>query len=401
MEGTSGNRGPSVRSDCYVAITPATSGGIVTEIKSKSRVLFGRHIENLVREVLLYYGMEHARVAVEDAGALPWVMAARLEAAIKQIAPAQKEFLLPELPRNRQETARDRQRRSRLYLPGDQPKLMINAGLYGADGIILDLEDAVAPSRKEDARYLVRNALRNNDFRGAELMVRINQLPAGLEDLPFVVPQPLNLILIPKCESAAEVKAVDERIAELNPDPHRKIWLMPIIESARGVLRAFEIASASENVVALAIGLEDYTADIGAERSPEGHESFFARSALVNAARAAGIQPIDSVFSGFEDLEELRTVASRAKAMGFEGMGCIHPAQIAAVHEGFNPGEKVIAKAAKIVKAFEAAEKEGIGVIALGSKMIDAPVVKRALRTIRMAEQNGLLNPNWRESDEG
>ena len=401
MEGTSGNRGPSVRSDCYVAITPATSGGIVTEIKSKTRVLFGRHIENLVREVLLYYGMEHARVAVEDAGALPWVMAARLEAAIKQLIPAKKEFLLPELPQNRQETARDRQRRSRLYLPGDQPKLMINAGLYGADGIILDLEDAVAPSRKEDARYLVRNALRNNDFRGAELMVRINQLPAGLEDLPFVVPQPLNLILIPKCESAAEVKAVDERIAELNPDPHRKIWLMPIIESALGVLKAFEIASASPSVVALAIGLEDYTADIGAERSHEGMESFYARSAAVNAARAAGIQPIDSVFSGFEDLEELRTVASHAKAMGFEGMGCIHPAQIAVVHEGFNPGEKEIAKAAKIVKAFEAAEKAGIGVIALGSKMIDAPVVKRALRTIRLAEQNGLLNPDWRESDEG
>lgn len=401
MEGTSGNRGPSVRSDCYVAITPATSGGIVTEIKSKSRVLFGRHIENLVREVLLYYGMEHARVAVEDAGALPWVMAARLEAAIKQLLPATEEFLLPLLPGNDSETPRDRQRRSRLYLPGDQPKLMINAGLYGADGIILDLEDAVAPSKKEEARYLVRNALRNNDFRGAELMVRINQLPAGLRDLAFIVPHPLNLVLIPKCESAEEVKAVDEEIARLKQDPGRNIWLMPIIESARGVLHAFEIASASPHVVALAIGLEDYTADIGAERSPEGHESFFARSALVNAARAAGIQPIDSVFSGFEDLEELRTVASHAKAMGFEGMGCIHPAQIAVVHEGFNPGEKEIAKAAKIVKAFEAAEKAGIGVIALGSKMIDAPVVKRALRTIRLAEQNGLLNPDWRESDEG
>lgn len=401
MEGTSGNRGPSVRSDCYVAITPMASGGIVTDIKSKTRVLFGRHIENLVREVLLHFGVEHARVVVEDAGALPWVLAARLEAAIKQLLPGTKEFLLPLLSGNVAETPRDRQRRSRLYLPGDQPKLMINAGLYGADGIILDLEDAVAPSKKEDARYLVRNALLNNDFRGAELMVRINQLPAGLRDLSFIVPHPLNLVLIPKCESAAEVKTVDEEIARLKQDPGRNIWLMPIIESARGVLNAFEIASASPNVVALAIGLEDYTADISAERSPEGMESFYARSALVNAARAAGIQPIDSVFAGFEDLNELRAVASRSKAMGFDGMGSIHPAQIAVIHECFNPGKKEIAKAAKIVKAFEAAEKEGIGVIALGSKMIDAPVVKRALRTIRMAEQNGLLNPNWRESDEG
>ena len=400
MEGTSGNRGPSVRSDCYVAITPMSSGGIVTDIKSKTRVLFGRHIEELVREVLLHCGLEHARLVVEDAGALPWVMAARLEAAIKQLLPGTKEFLLPLLPGNVFETPRDRQRRSRLYLPGDQPKLMINAGLYGADGIILDLEDAVAPSKKEDARYLVRNALRNNNFRGAELMVRINQLPAGLRDLSFIVPHPLNLVLIPKCESAAEVKAVDEEIARLKQDPGRNIWLMPIIESARGVLHAFEIASASPHVVALAIGLEDYTADIGAERSLEGMESFYARSAVVNAARAAGIQPIDSVFAGFEDLDELRAVASRSRAMGFEGMGSIHPAQIAVIHECFNPGEKEIDKAKKIVMAFEAAEKAGIGVIALGSKMIDAPVVNRALRTIRQAEQNGLLNPNWRESDE-
>lgn len=389
-----------MRSDCYVAITPMSSGGIVTDIKSKTRVLFGRHIEELVREVLLHCGLEHARLVVEDAGALPWVMAARLEAAIKQLLPGTKEFLLPLLPGNVAETPRDRQRRSRLYLPGDQPKLMINAGLYGADGIILDLEDAVAPSKKEDARYLVRNALRNNNFRGAELMVRINQLPAGLRDLSFIVPHPLNLVLIPKCESAAEVKAVDEEIARLKQDPGRNIWLMPIIESARGVLHAFEIASASPHVVALAIGLEDYTADIGAERSLEGMESFYARSAVVNAARAAGIQPIDSVFAGFEDLDELRAVASRSRAMGFEGMGSIHPAQIAVIHECFNPGEKEIDKAKKIVMAFEAAEKAGIGVIALGSKMIDAPVVNRALRTIRQAEQNGLLNPNWRESDE-
>ncbi len=400
MEGTSGNRGPSVRSDCFVAVTLAESGGITTEIKSKTRVLFGRHIENLVREVLLYFDIEHAKVWVEDAGALPFVMAARLEAAIRQLVPVEKEFLLPVLPQNGLETGRDRTRRSRLYLPGDQPKLMINAGLYGADGVILDLEDSVAPSKKEEARFLVRNALRNNDFHGAELMVRINQLPAGLDDLPFVVPHPLNLILIPKCESAEVVKMVDDRIAQLKTDPHRKIWLMPIIESAKGVLHTFEIASASENVVALAIGLEDYTADIGAERSSEGLESFYARSVLVNAARAAGIQPIDSVFAGFEDMEELKAVATRSKAMGFEGMGCIHPAQIAVIHDCFNPGEEEISKALKIVKAFEAAEKEGIGVIALGSKMIDAPVVKRALRTIRTAEQNGLLNPDWRENHE-
>jgi len=401
MEGIAGNRGKEVRSDCHVRIEPGGATGIEITLKSKVASLYGRSIREQAEEMVRFFGISDALVEIEDYGALPYVMAARIEAAVRKAIPSQQEYLLPALAQNLQVTARDRSRRSRLYLPGDQPKLMINAGLYGTDGIILDLEDSVAPSKKEDARYLVRNILRNNDFHAAERMVRINQLPLGLDDLPFVVPHPLHLILIPKCESAAEVKAVDARIAELNPDPGRNIWLMPIIESAAGLLHAYEIAAASENVAALAVGLEDYTADIGAERSSEGLESFYARSVVVNAARAAGIQPIDSVFSGFENLDELRTVATRSKAMGFEGMGCIHPAQIAVIHECFNPGEKEIAKAVKIVQAFEVAEKKGIGVIALGSKMIDAPVVKRALRTIRLAEQNGLLNPNWRESDEG
>jgi len=279
---------------------------------------------------------------------------------------------------------------------------MLNAGLHHPDGLILDLEDAVAPARKHEARFLVRNALLSLDFYGAERMVRINQVPMGLDDLAFVVPYGVQMILVPKCESAAQIGLVNDRIKALQQDAGQRydIWLMPIIESALGVVRAYEIATAAPNVAALAIGLEDYTADLGTRRSSDGKESFFARSAVVNAARAAGIQAIDSVFSDVEDMEALRQNALESKGLGFDGMGCIHPRQIAVIHEAFTPVEKEIERACRIVKAFEDAQARGLGVVALGSKMIDAPVVKRALRTIDVAVSAGKLDKNWRDRDE-
>ncbi len=172
---------------------------------------------------------------------------------------------------------------------------------------------------------------------------------------------------------------------------------MPIIESALGVIKAYEIASAADNVVSVAIGLEDYTADLGTKRTNEGTESFFARSMVVTAARAAGIQPIDSVFSDVSDMEALKQNVLRSKALGFDGMGCIHPRQIKVVHENFAPGEPEIERATKIVNAFLNARKKGLGVVSLGSKMIDAPVVKRAQKTVDLAISLRLLDNNWRE----
>ncbi len=169
------------------------------------------------------------------------------------------------------------------------------------------------------------------------------------------------------------------------------IFYMPIIESAKGVLRAFEIACASDHICSLAIGLEDYTADLGTQRTLEGRESFFARSMVVNAARAAGVQPIDTVFSDISDMDGLVTSVIEAKSLGFDGKGCIHPRQIDPIHKAFAPTPEEIEKAKKIVKAFKEAEKSGSGVVALGSKMIDAPVVKRAQRTIKLAVLNGLI----------
>jgi citrate lyase subunit beta/citryl-CoA lyase len=182
------------------------------------------------------------------------------------------------------------------------------------------------------------------------------------------------------------VRAVDERIATVVGDEKHGILLMPIVESALGAIRAYEIATASPNICALTIGLEDYTADICTERTNEGRESFWARSQVVNAARAAGVQPIDTVFSDVSDMEALRQSVLEAKALGFDGKGCIHPRQIAVIHEAFTPSEKELDKARRIVAAFEEAQAKGLGAVSLGSKMIDAPVVKRAQRVVKLAE---------------
>jgi citrate lyase subunit beta/citryl-CoA lyase len=276
---------------------------------------------------------------------------------------------------------------------------MINAGIHKPNGVILDLEDAVAPDKKYEARFLVRNALRQVDFYGAERMVRINQIPAGLDDLEFAVGHGVNLILVPKCESAGQIKQVNEKIDELKKTANvdYDIWLMPIVESALGVVKAYEIATSAPNVVAMAIGLEDYTADIGTKRTAEGKESFFARSQVVNACRAAGIQPIDSVFSDVGDMEGLAENVRVSKSLGFDGMGCIHPRQIKVIHENFAPDAADIKKAQRIVDAFIKAKEKGLGVVSLGSKMIDAPVVKRAQTTIDLAIGLGMISKNWRD----
>jgi len=386
--GTAGNKGVGIRSDVWVAVTPAQNGGLQINLKSKVSTLYGRQIRELTEKILRFFEMENAQVDIEDAGAVDFVLAARLEAAIKQVVKTDKEFLLPLLEENRSATQKEDFRFSRLYLPGNSPKLMLNAGVHQPNGLILDLEDAVAPAKKTEARYLVRNALRSLHFYGAERMVRINQGSRGLEDLEFVVPHYANLILIPKCETAEDVQHVANRTQELLFQNNRQhpVWFMPIIESAKGVMNAFAIASADEQVASLAIGLEDYTADLGTRRTNEGTESFFARSMVVNAARAAGIQPIDSVFSDVSDMAALAENVKRSKALGFDGMGCIHPRQIKVIHENFAPDEAEIEKAKKIYLAFKEAETKGLGVVSLGSKMIDPPVVKRALNIIKMAE---------------
>jgi|WetSurMetagenome_2_1015567.scaffolds.fasta_scaffold49034_2 citrate lyase subunit beta / citryl-CoA lyase len=396
---SAGNAGPKVRSDCEVILELKDNGGITIDLKSRVKTLYGKAIESQCREELLFYGIENANLSINDSGALPFVIAARLEAAITKVTGETREYLLPMIPENIYSTTKERFRFSRLYLPGNNPGLMLNAGLHSADGIILDLEDSVAPDKKEEARILVRNALRQINFYGAERMVRINQGEKGLEDLHYVIPHNVNLILIPKCENGEEVIAVEKEISVVLKK-HKMtspVWLMPIIESALGTENAFEIASSSQNITSVAIGLEDYTADLGVQRTIEGKESMYARTRIVNAAKAARIQPIDSVFSDVGDMEGLMQNVQVSKGLGFEGMGCIHPRQIAVIQKGFSPSVDEIEKAKRIFLAYREASSKGLGVVSLGTKMIDPPVVFRAQKTITLAIKLGLLNENWIE----
>ncbi len=397
--GEAGRRGEDVRSDLWVRATLRDSGGLDLQVRSKVEPYYGEAIRTQLRSLCATAGVEHAKLELEDQGALPFTIAARVECALRRAGRDVKPVLPEPLARARNPSSKERLRRSRLYLPGNEPKFMVNAFLHGADGLILDLEDSVAAAEKDAARLLVRNALRSLDFGGAERMVRINPGEAGLADLDAIVPQQPHLILLPKCESPAQVQAVDERITAILKAHglEAALWLLPILETALGIEMAHAIAIASPRVVGLTIGLEDYTADLGVERTVGGQESWYARTALVNAARAAGVQAIDSVFSDVADEEGLHRSSLEAKALGFEGKGCIHPRQIRVIHAAFAPTSTEIAKARQVVWAFEDATRRGLGVVSLGTKMIDPPVVKRAQRSLDLALQLGLLVPDWRE----
>src|SRR5579864_5023690 len=333
--GEAGHSGSEIRSDLHVRVEPREAGGINVELESRVEPYYGESIRRQSEEVLEALGVRHASVQIRDEGALPFVIAARIEAAVRRAGLGEGTRVLPDAIALPEPSTRDRLRRSRLYVPGSEPKYFINAALHGADAIILDLEDSVHASEKDAARLLVRNALRAVDFQQCERMVRINQLPLGLDDLDEIVPESPDLILIPKVENAAQVIEATSRMAQIKADygVTRTVWLMPILESALGIENAFAIATASDRIVALTIGLEDYTADLGVVKTPAGTESLYARRRLVNTAWAARVQAIDSVFGDVGDIEGLRAWGVNSRAMGFEGMGCVHPVQIPIIHD--------------------------------------------------------------------
>ena len=381
MRAEAGQHGPEVRSDCWVQVAPYATATPNLQLTSRVAALYGAEIARLAHATLERLGAADLDLTIDDSGALPYVIQARIEAAVKRLRPDLTAEVLPDIRLQRAPTPRAGLRRSRLYLPGDTPKFFINAGLHRPDGVILDLEDSVAPTEKDSARLLVRNALCAVDFYGAEVTVRVNALPAGLDDLRALAPHGVQAFVLPKVETADEIVAAARALEGAGP-----IHLIPIIESARGVFNALAIASASERVAALSIGLEDYTADIGATRTAEGRESLWARSQIVNAARAAGVQPLASVYADVDDLDGLARFAAEARAFGFDGVACLHPRQVSAVHAAFRPSPEETERARRIVQALDDARAAGLGVASLDGKMVDAPVAERARRVLRLAE---------------
>ena len=289
-----------------------------------------------------------------------------------------------------------RLRRTSLYIPGTNPGMLANASVYGADSIILDLEDGVPVSEKDAARILVRNALRAIRYRGVEVTVRVNALctPFGKDDFEEIIPLAPDAIRLPKCESPEDVRQADALMSELesrNEIQPGTVQIIAITESASGGTKLSEIAAASPRIAALNYGAEDYTADIGAVRTKEGHELDDIRAKVIVAARIAGVQALDSVFGDVNDMDGLYAEAFRVRQLGFDGKSVIHPRQISVVHSAFTPSEKEIGFAERVMKAFHEAASRGAGVIALDGRMIDAPVVARAQKIIALAEAAGCL----------
>ncbi len=277
-------------------------------------------------------------------------------------------------------------RRTRLYIPGNNPHLVENAGLYGADCVILDLEDSVPLDQKFDARILVKYSLRNVDFGRSEKWVRINSpdTPFWKADLEEVLPY-VDVVNVPKVESYEDVEMISEIMDEIE-DKHgvEKRKIVPIIETLKGLTNAREIAN-HPRVVAMAWGGEDLTAELGIPKK-KALILDHVRAEIVIASKSHGKMALDTVYSNIRDEEGLFEYARRARYMGFDGVGVLHPNQVEVVHRAFRPEEKDIEEAKKIVEAAEKAMKEGKGVISLNGRMIDKPVLERARKILAFAE---------------
>jgi citrate lyase subunit beta/citryl-CoA lyase len=288
--------------------------------------------------------------------------------------------------------------RSLLYIPGNHPGMLQNCAIYGSDAVIFDLEDAISISEKDSARKLVKHALKGFDYGNIGVIVRVNGRDTSYfeADLEEIVPANPDAIRLPKVDSAEDVLAADElisRLEEANGLPRGRIGIQAMLETARAIVNVNSIAAASPRLVGLTLGGQDLAADLGIRATKEGYELLYAKSAVVIAAKAHGLQAFDTVFTDVNDAEGLREQAAVGFALGFSGKAAIHPSQIPVINAVYTPEPNEVAKAAKIVAAAKEAERRGLGVTAVDGRMVDAPVVTQALRTLELARLAGMEVP--------
>ncbi|MCX7827761.1 MAG: CoA ester lyase [Thermanaerothrix sp.] len=281
--------------------------------------------------------------------------------------------------------------RSMLYVPGNSPGMLQHCARFGADSVLLDLEDAVALSEKDAARDLVVEFLRALDFGDLVVTVRVNGADTEFfeEDLRAVLPLSPHAVRLPKCSGPEDVLLADRLMGAIEEEHGLEVGTVKIhamLETAEGVLRAREIGMSCPRVTALTLGGQDLTADMGVTKSKEGWELFVARSHVAMAARSLGIEAFDTVYADVEDHEGLLEETRRVVGLGFTGKAAIHPSQIEWIHRAFVPEEEEVRRAERIVEAARAAEAEGKGVVSVGGRMVDAPVVRRAMNTLRLWE---------------
>ena len=283
----------------------------------------------------------------------------------------------------------ERLRRTMMFVPGANAAMLRDAPLYGADSIMFDLEDAVSLKEKDSARVLVHSALKTFDYGNIEIVVRINALDAGgAEDIEAMVLAGVDVIRLPKTETAQDiidVEAVITEVEQQNDIPVGTTKMMAAIESAEGVLNAPAIAKSSTRLIGIALGAEDYVTNMKTRRHPDGQELFFARSMILHAARAAGIAAIDTVYSDVDNTEGFEDEVRLIKQLGFDGKSVINPRQIPLVNTIYAPTEKEIQNAKEVIWGIREAEAKGSGVISVNGKMVDKPIVERAERVIALA----------------
>lgn len=284
----------------------------------------------------------------------------------------------------------ERLRRTMMFVPGANAAMLRDAPLYGADSIMFDLEDAVSLKEKDSARVLVHSALKTFDYGNIEIVVRINALDAagGAEDIEAMVLAGVDVIRLPKTETAQDiidVEAVITEVEQQNDIPVGTTKMMAAIESAEGVLNAPAIAKSSTRLIGIALGAEDYVTNMKTRRHPDGQELFFARSMILHAARAAGIAAIDTVYSDVDNTEGFEAEVRLIKQLGFDGKSVINPRQIPLVNTIYAPTEKEIQNAKEVIWGIREAEAKGSGVISVNGKMVDKPIVERAERVIALA----------------
>jgi len=288
-------------------------------------------------------------------------------------------------------------RRTLLYVPGNNPAVLQDCIIYGCDCVVLDLEDAISIDEKDAARHLVAAALKHIDFEETLISIRINGTDTQYfdEDIEAIVPLKPDFIRIPKINCKEDVHYIDQRLSEVEKKHDLPIGITkiePMLETAKGIRNAFEIAEASPRVFSMSVGGEDLTADLGIKRTSTEEEMSFARSRVVFAAKAAGIQAIDTIFGDINDEEGLLCSSRNAYMMGFSGKALINPRQVEGIHKGFMPDVEDLEKAKRIVDAFNEAQRKGLGVVAVNGRMVDAPVVKRSLDLLKLAKSYGMVN---------
>ena len=282
-------------------------------------------------------------------------------------------------------------RRSMLFVPGSNAAMISNTFIYKPDAIMFDLEDAVALKEKDSARILVAHALQQPLYQGIETVVRVNPLDSefGLADLNAVVRAGVDVVRMPKTETAQDVIDMDREITEIEKVCGREVGstkMLAAIESPLGITQANQIATASKRLLGIALGAEDYVRNLKTERSTEGIELLFARCSILQAARAAGIQAFDTVYSNANNEEGFLAEAALIKQLGFDGKSLINPRQIELLHNLFAPTQKDVDQARRIIDAAEEAERNGLGVVSLNGKMIDAPIIDRAKLVLERAK---------------